>query len=398
MNHPRHSFHGPMQPIYLDHAASTPLRREVREIMEPHRGGPANPSSLHRWGQRARGVLEEARAVVARVLDVDAREVHFVRGGTEANNLAILGRAGAVRGAGGSVHVAVSAIEHHAVLDTLDGVEALGGRTTVLPLDAAGRPTPEALERALDSTPAVLSLMAVNNETGALPPVQDVAAACRSRSVVFHTDAVQAPGHIPLPPLACADLISLSGHKVGGPVGTGVLRVRRGVAVAPLLHGGGQEGGLRPGTEDVAGAVGMAEALRLASMEQEENHRRLTTLSRHLEALLVAALPGLRIHGAAGPRSPHVVHVGLPGVDADLLLPALDMEGLAASRGSACSSGSSRPSHVLEAILGPDAMRGFAPLRLSLGRETTRDEVERAAEVVVRVAGRMTLHAAGAGS
>lgn len=385
-----------MQPIYLDHAASTPLRAEVREAMELHLGVPSNPSSLHRWGRRALAALEEARAVAAGVMDVDAREIHFVRGGTESNNLAILGRAGAVREAGEPVHVVVSAIEHRAVLETLAGVEAMGGRATVLAVDASGHPVPERLEQALDGRPAVVSLMAVNNETGTLPPVRDVAAICGVRSVVFHTDAAQAPGHIPLPPLACADLISLSGHKLGGPMGTGLLRVRRGVSLAPLLHGGGQEGGLRPGTQDVAGAVGMAEALRLAAIEQEEQHKRLTRLSGLLEDRLARGIPGLRVHGVGGARSPHIVHVGLPGVDPDLLLPALDLEGVAASRGSACSSGSSRPSHVLEALLGPGAMGGLAPLRLSLGRETTEAEVLRAADVIVRVARRLTPDPVGA--
>lgn len=386
-----------MHPIYLDHAASTFLRTEVREVMEPLLGVPANPSSLHRWGRRAHGILEEARGVVAGVLEVEAREVLFVRGGTEANNLAILGRAGAIRAEGGSPHVVVSAIEHHAVLDTLEGVRSMRGRGTVLPVDAAGAPDPHALERALEDPPAVVSVMAVNNETGALPPLGEVSAACRARGVVFHTDAVQAPGHIPLPPLArLADLISLSGHKTGGPVGTGILRVRRGVALTPLLHGGRQEGGLRPGTEDVAGAVGMAEALRLASLEQEEIHRRLTGLSALLQERLRAGIPGLRVHGAEGERSPHILNVGIPGVDPDLLLPALDMEGVAASRGSACSSGGSRPSHVLEATLGASALEGFAPLRLSLGRDTSAEEAVMAADTVILVARRLSPEGVGA--
>ena len=386
-----------MHPIYLDHAASTFLRTGVREVMEPLLGAPANPSSLHRWGRRAHGVLEEARGVVAGVLEVEAREIVFVRGGTEANNLAILGRAGAVRAEGGSPHVVVSAIEHHAVLDTLEGVRSMGGRGTVLPVDGSGAPDLLALQWALEDSPAVVSVMAVNNETGALPPLGEVAAACRARGVAFHTDAVQAPGHIPLPPLALlADLISLSGHKTGGPVGTGVLRVRRGVALSPLLHGGGQEGGLRPGTQDVAGAVGMAEALRLACLEQEETHRRLTHLSALLQKRLAAGIPGLRVHGVEGERSPHILNVGIPGVDPDLLLPALDMEGVAASRGSACSSGSSRPSHVLEATLGAAALEGFAPLRLSLGRDTSAEEVVMAADTVILVAGRLSPEGVGA--
>lgn len=386
-----------MHPIYLDHAATTALRPEVRAVMAPLVDAPANPSSLHRWGRRALAVLEEARGAVAAVLEVAPREVVFVRGGTESCNLAILGRAGAVRREGIVPHVVVSAIEHRAVLDTLEGVQAMGGRTDVLPVDATGRPTRERLDRVLEERPAVVSVMAVNNETGALPPVDEVASACAAREVVFHSDAVQAPGHLPLAPLArVADLLSLSGHKAGGPAGTGVLRIRPGVALAPLLHGGGQEGGMRPGTQDVAGAVGVAEALRLACLEQGELHRRLSGLSALLEERLAAGIPGLRIHGSEGRRSPHIVNVGIPGVDPDLLLPALDLEGVAASRGSACASGSSRPSHVLEATLGESA-RGFAPLRLSLGRETTRDEVLQAVGVILRVVDRLSSAPVGAG-
>jgi len=376
--------------IYLDHAASTALRPEVRAKMDEALSVPSNPSSLHRWGRRASVALEEARGGVARALDVPPGEIHFVRGGTEASNLAILGRAGAVRARGGDVRVVVSAVEHRAVLDTLAGVEAMGGIGAILPVDARCHPLGDALEEALAAAPAVLSLMAVNNETGALPPVAEVGASCRHAGVVFHTDAVQAPGHIALPPLArSADLISLSGHKIGGPASTGVLRVRREVELAPLLFGGGQEGGLRPGTEDLAGAVGMAEALRLAELEREGNRRRLAGLAAFLEAELRAALPTMRVHGKEGLRSPHIVSVGIPGIDPELLLAGLDLEGIAASRGSACSSGTTRPSHVLEATQGVSETRGVAPLRLSFGRDTTHQDVARAAEVIVTVARRL---------
>lgn len=376
--------------IYLDHAATTALRPEVREKMEPVLAVPSNPSSLHRWGRRASVALEEARVVVAGALDVPPGEIHFVRGGTEASNLAILGRAGAIRARGEGVRVVVSAVEHRAVLDTLAGVEAMGGFVSILPVDPRCHPLGEALEKVLATSPAVLSLMAANNETGALPPVTEVGTSCREAGVVFHTDAVQAPGHIPLPPLArSADLISLSGHKIGGPASTGVLRVRGGIELAPLLFGGGQERGLRPGTQDVAGAVGMAEALRLAEDEREENQRHMSGLARLLEAELRAALPGLRVHGEEGLRSPHIVNVGIPGIDPELLLSGLDLEGVAASRGSACSSGSTRPSHVLEATLGAPEARRSAPLRISFGRETTSHEVARAARVIVEVARRL---------
>lgn len=349
-----------------------------------------NPSSIHRWGRRAAASLEGARTRIAGALGADPGEVRFVRGGTEGANLALLGRVLAARAAGLPPRVVVSMVEHRAVLDSLAGVRTLGGEGTLLPVDPVGVPLAGELGAALASRPAVVSLMMVNNETGIVHPVSPVAARCRAAGVAIHTDAVQAVGRIPvdlrdLP----VDLLTLSGHKLGGPAGAGVLVIRGGVTLEPLLHGGGQEGGIRPGTEDVAGAVGLAEAVALAVAEQDHESLRLEELRDELEARLTASIPELRVHGADAPRAPHILHVGIPGVDPDLLVPALDLEGLGASRGSACSSGASRPSHVLEALYGPVYAREVAPLRLSLGRTTRAAEVEEAAGRVARVVGRL---------
>jgi cysteine desulfurase len=377
--------------IYLDHAATTPLRGEVRSVMEPFLGERfGNPSSVHRWGRRASAALEEARTRIADALGARPGEIRFVRGGTEGANLAVLGRVLSALGPGLRPGVVASAVEHRAVLETLETVRRLGGEGHLLPLDPRGVPDPGSLEAALASGPAVLSLMLVNNETGIIHPVPSVAGSCRAARVVVHTDAVQAVGRIPvdlreLP----VDLLTLSGHKLGGPGGTGVLAIREGVPLEPWLRGGGQEGGIRPGTEDVVGAVGLAEAVVLAVAEQDAEARRLEGLRAELESRLREVIPDLRVHGEDAPRAPHILHLGIPGVDPHLLVPALDLEGVGASRGSACSSGASRTSHVLEALYGPMYAAEVAPLRLSLGRTTTAAEVAEAGERVAGVVSRL---------
>ncbi|MDT8340156.1 MAG: cysteine desulfurase family protein [Longimicrobiales bacterium] len=379
-----------MDAIYLDHAATTPVREEVRAAMEPYlREHFGNPSSTHRWGRRAAAALEEARTVVAEALGARRPEVVFVRGGTESDNLAVLGRVAADGAAGRTPHVVTTAIEHRAVLDAARWAEREGARLTVLPVDAGGAVDPDALDAALAGGASVVSVMWVNNELGTVQPIPSLAARARAHGVPFHTDAVQAVGKLPVrvddTPV---DLLSLTGHKLQGPKGTGALYLRPGVTVVPRHHGGGQEGGMRAGTQDVAGAVGLAEAVRLAMAERETFARTRRALLDTLEARLRAGIPGLVIHGAAGERAPHILNVGIPGVDPELLPPALDLAGLAVSSGSACQSGSREPSHVLAALLGPDAPAA-AVVRFSLGRGTTGAEVERAAAVTVEAVARL---------
>ncbi|HSG49151.1 MAG TPA: cysteine desulfurase family protein [Longimicrobiales bacterium] len=378
-----------MDPIYLDYAATTPVRDEVRAAMEPYLWEDfGNPSSTHRWGRRAQAALEEARATVAEALGARRREVVFVRGGTESDNLALLGRVDADRRAGRTPHLITTAVEHKAVLDTAHAAEAAGARCTILPVDAGGAVSLDALDDALRGGASLVSAMWVNNEVGTVQPMEALAARARAVGVPVHTDAVQAVGKLPVRvDQVPVDLLSVTGHKIYGPKSTGALFVRDGVELVSRLHGGSQEGGLRPGTQDVAGAVGLAAALRLAVEEQASFAASRRPLRDELEARLLAGIPGLVVHGAPGVRAPHILSVGIPGVDPELLQVSLDMEGLAVSGGSACTSGSTSLSHVLEAMLGPGTPP--AVIRYSLGRATTREEVLGAAEVTLGVVERL---------
>lgn len=378
----------PMNPIYLDYAATTPLRTEVREAMDPYLDAEfGNPSSTHRWGRAARAALEESRARIAAALGAQRQDVIFVRGGTESDNLAILGRVDATHEAGGTPCVVTVATEHKAVLDAARSVEARGGRTIVLPVDTRGVVELDALDEALETKPCLVSLMWVNNETGVLQPIGEVARRAAERGVLMHSDAVQAVGKVPVHfEEAGVSCLSITGHKIYGPKSTGALLVRRETPIHARLHGGGQERGLRPGTQDVAGAVGLATAVELAVTEQAGLVEHYTTLRDRLEAALLQTIPGLRIHGRDAPRSPHVSNVGIPDVDPSILTISLDLEGLAVSGGSACQSGSTGGSHVLAAMLGDDVT---APVRFSFGRHTTPDEVDRAIEITQRVVARL---------
>lgn len=386
-----------MDPLYLDHAASTPVRPEVRSAMEPFLDRIfGNPSSTHRWGREAAAALAEARATCAQALGARFSEIHFVRGGTESDNLAVQGRASRLRGEGHTPTVVVSAVEHKAVLEAAAHATARGaGRLEILAVAPDGSLDLDALDKALETGPAVVSTMWVNNETGMILPVEPVAAHARAAGATFHTDAVQAVGKLPVRVDALAvDLLTATGHKIRGPKGTGLLFVREGTPLTPLLRGGGQERALRPGTEDVAGAVGLATALRLAVEEQESEARRLGQLRDELERRLTAAIGGLRVNGGAAPRAPHITSVSVLGVDGTSLVMALDLEGLAVSGGAACASGASGGSHVIAALHGSDDP--WATVRFSLGRTTSEADVARAAGVTAAVVGRLRRLEAGA--
>jgi cysteine desulfurase len=362
-----------MQPIYLDYAATTPMRREVREAMRPYfddRFG--NASSVHRWGRAARSGLEDARARVAAVLGASPAEIIFTRGGTEADNLAVLGRSRAERGA----PVVCSAIEHKAVLATAHAAEAEGNPLRVIPCDGSGVISVDAVDESLRSRPAVVSVMWVNNEIGTIQPIAEIAERCTSAGVPFHSDAVQALGKVSVRvdevPLAMA---SISAHKIGGPKGVGALFVRRGTALEPLIHGGGHERGLRAGTEDVAGAVGLALAAELAVQEREELADRLRGMRDRLEEGLRSRVPDVVINGEDAERAAHISNLSIAGVANETLLLTLDLEGFAVSSGSACSSGAVTPSHVLTALGVPEELAGPS-VRFSLGRQTTDSEID----------------------
>jgi cysteine desulfurase len=379
-----------MEPIYLDYAATTPVRSEVRDAMGAVlRGTFGNPSSAHRWGREASAALAEARATCAQALGARPSEVVFVRGGTESDNLAVLGTAARIRANGGIPTVVVTTIEHKAVLDAARQATARGaGRLVLVNVGQDGLPDLDALGAALPSSPALVSMMWVNNETGTVLPVPEVAERAKHAGSTFHTDAVQAVGKVPVRmDQVPVDLLSLTGHKIYGPRGNGLLFVRAGTHLSPILHGGGQERGLRPGTEDVAGAVGLATALRLAVEEQEAEATRLRRLRDALEARLTSGLEGVRVNGGRGTRAPHVSNVAFAAVDGAALLMALDMEGIGASGGAACDSGAHKGSHVISALYG--AHDPHAIVRFSLGRLTTEEHVRAAADATISVVERL---------
>ena len=367
------------QPIYLDHAATTPVRPAVLDAMLPFYGPRfGNPSSTHRWGREARAALDEARERLARCLGAADDEIVFTSGGTEGDNLGILGAWRAARGRGRSAVVTVGT-EHKAVLGASHQAAREGAEERLLDLTHDGLVERESFDRQVRDDVAICSVMWVNNETGVVQSIAELAAAAKARGVVFHTDAVQAFGHVEIDARSVPfDLLSVSGHKIGAPKGIGALYVRRGTAVEPLVHGGSQERARRPGTENIAAAVGLARAAELATTEREAEWRRLEGLRDRLEAALFDAVPDAVVHGRGAPRAPHVLNVSVPGADSESLLMALDMAGVAASSGSACQSGSVTPSHVLTAM-GVAPELATAAVRFSVGVLTTAEAVERVA-------------------
>jgi cysteine desulfurase len=371
-------------PVYLDHAATTPVRPEVLDAMMPYLTDRSfgNPSSAHRFGRAARAGIEQARRQIAEALDAEPNQVVFTSGGTEADNLGIVGAALAARDRGARMCAVVSAVEHKAVLAAAHAVCHLGGQEVLLPVDAGGQVELDELDAALAERPAVVSVMWVNNETGVIQALGDIAARCRNAGTFFHTDAVQALGKVPVSAreFSCT-LLTISGHKIGAPKGIGALIVRDRKAVEAIIHGGGQQFGIRPGTENVAGAVALGRATQLAVGEQSSVAERLCKLRDDLGTRLKAMVPGLVINAEKSPRAPHLLSVAVPGADSEALLMHLDLAGIAVSSGSACSTGAVEPSHVLVAMGVPREL-ALGTIRFSLGRETTVEDIDRALEVV----------------
>ncbi len=371
-------------PVYLDHAATTPVRSEVLEAMMPYLTDQSfgNPSSAHRFGRAARAGIEQARRQIAESLGAEPSQVIFTSGGTEADNLSIVGAALAARDRGAPMCAAVSAVEHKAVLAAAHAVCHLGGREVLLPVDRAGMLDLEALDRALAETPSVVSVMWVNNEVGVVQPVAHIAERCRDAGVIFHTDAVQALGKVEISlQNLCCTLLTISGHKIGAPKGIGALIVRDRKAVEAILHGGGQQYGIRPGTENVAGAVALGRAVQLATAEREALAQRLMKLRDELARRLRATVPDLTVNAEGSERAPHLLSIAVEGADSEALLMHLDLAGIAASSGSACSTGAVEPSHVLIAMGVPREL-ALGTIRFSFGRESSMDDVDRAAEAV----------------
>ncbi|MFG2075930.1 cysteine desulfurase family protein [Nonomuraea maritima] len=372
-----------MPSAYLDHAATTPMLPEAIEAMTEQLKRPGNASSLHATGRRVRRVVEESRETIADALGARPSEVVFTSGGTEADNLAVKGFYWSRRP---RRRVLVSAVEHHAVLDPAHWLgDAQDAHVELLEVDEHGRVHPETLRAAIERDPddvALVSVMWANNEVGTVQPVHVLAAIAHDHGIPFHTDAVQAVGQVPVSFTGSgADALTLTGHKVGGPIGVGALLLARGVTPIPVLHGGGQERDVRSGTLDAPAIAGLAAAVATAVKEQEATARRLGALRDDLIRRVREAVPGVVLNGDPVDRLPGNVHFSFPGCEGDALLMLLDAKGVECSTGSACSAGVAQPSHVLLAM-GADAAAARGSLRFSLGHTSTSDDVDRLIEVL----------------
>lgn len=363
-----------MSKIYMDHAATTPMRQEVLDAMLPYFGTEfGNASSVYGWGRRARQALDEARDTVAELLGAAANEIIFTSGGSEGANMAIKGIAWAYQTKG--KHIVTSAVEHHAVLDSVLSLKKHGFDVTVLPVDEEGLVSPATVEEALRPDTILVSIMHANNEVGTIQPIREIGAIVREHGAFFHTDAVQTAGVLDLNVGDLnVDLLSLSAHKLYGPKGVGALYCRKGVRLEPLIHGGAQERRRRAGTENVAGIVGLAKALELARQEQGAENERLTMLRDRLIQGL-QKIPATKVNGSLVHRLPNNVNVCFQYIEGESMLLNLDLKGIAASSGSACTSGSLDPSHVLLAM-GLTHEIAHGSLRLTLGRSTTETEID----------------------
>jgi cysteine desulfurase len=370
-----------MKRVYLDHNATTPVEPEVLDAMLPYLSAAfGNAASIHSFGQRARAAVETARESVAALIGARPQEIVFTSGGTESDNHAIFG---IVEAAGGhDKHVITTTIEHEAVLNTCQALEKQGVSVTYLSVDRDGRIDLEALHRAIRPETVLISIMHANNELGTVQPLEEIGRIAAEADVYFHTDAVQSAGKLPIDVKASrVDLLSLSGHKFYAPQGIGTLYIKSGTRLRQLLYGGHHQRGFRPGTENVAGIVGLGKAAEMARAALAQDATRISALRDKLEHGLLARVPDSSVNGARAPRTPNTTNLLFPGLEGEALVIALDLKGLACSTGAACSSGALEPSHVLTAIgLPPEEAR--ASLRFSLGRHTTAEEIDFALQVV----------------
>ena len=371
-----------MPRIYLDHNATTPPHPVVVDRMAAAlRETFGNPSSVHHFGQSAKAALDDARSAVAALIGADPAEIVFTSGGTESDNYALRGVAEALE-VTGRKHLIATTIEHEAVLNTLKALAKRGWRITLLPVDQSGIVSPQALESALADDTALVSVMHANNEIGTIQPIAELARLAKARGALFHTDAVQSVGKVPVDVKALGiDLLALSAHKFYGPKGVGALWVRRGLRLQPPITGGKQERSRRAGTENVAGIVGLGVAAQLAKTKMDAEARRLGPLRNRLEEEIVARIHGTAVNGAGSPRVPNTTNISFDRIEAESLLIALDLAGVAVSTGSACSSGTLEPSHVLKAM-GFPAHRTQNSIRFSLGEANTEADVEQVLSVL----------------
>ena len=377
-----------MKRIYLDHNATTPITSEVLAAMLPYLTGEfGNASSIHAFGQNAREAVEQARSSVAALLGARAADIMFTSGGTESNNHAILGAVAAAPGK--NKHVITSAIEHVAVLDTCRALGQSGVDLTILPVNREGLVNPEEVQRAICPETVLITLMLANNEIGTIEPIEEIGRLVSEKGIVFHTDAVQAAGKIPIDVRKLGvDLLSISAHKFCGPKGVGALYIRKGTQLAPLMYGGHSERDRRPGTEDVAAIAGMGHAAQLARLSMREEGERVRALRDRLERGLLDRVSHSWVNGVLAARVPNTSNLTFPFIEGEAMVIALDLKGIACSTGAACSSGAVEPSHVLMALgLAPEDAR--ATLRLSLGQQTTKEEIDFALETIPPVIERL---------
>ena len=372
-----------MKRIYLDHNATTPVDPAVLEAVLPYFSGDfGNASSIHTFGQHARAAVETAREQVAALLNARPQEIVFTSGGTESDNHAVFGVVQSQLAERATAHLITTAIEHEAVLNTCQALETQGVAVTYLPVSRDGLINLDDFRKTIRPETVLITVMHANNEIGTIQPLAEIGKIAAERDVYFHTDAVQSLGKIPVDVKAFQlDLLSLSGHKIYAPKGVGAIYIKSGTRLRQLLYGGHHQRGFRPGTENVAGIVGLGKAAELARLSLAEDAARISALRDRLEQGLLSRIPDTRVNAATAPRTPNTCNVTFSGIEGEALVIALDLKGLACSTGAACSSGAVEPSHVLTAI-GLPASEARASVRFSLGRNTTPEEIDAALEIV----------------
>ena len=377
-----------MQRIYLDYAATTPTDPNVVQAMLPYfHDAFGNPSAIYSYGQEAKNALEEARGKVARLIGARDEEIIFTSGGTEADNFALKGAAYANQKKGN--HIITSAIEHHAVLESCKFLGKMGYKITYLPVDKYGLVDPDSVKKAITDKTILISVMHANNEIGTIQPISEIGKIAKEAGILFHSDAVQTAGHIPLNVNELGvDLLSMSGHKLYGPKGVGVLYTRKGSKLTPFMHGGGQERGRRASTENVPGIVGLGQAAELAGQDLEGETQRLIGLRDKLISGIVQKVDRTHLNGHPVKRLPNNVNISVEFVEGESMCLNMDIVGICASTGSACSSGSLEASHVLLAI-GLEHVQAHGSLRFTLGKWTTEEEVEKVLEILPRIIGKL---------
>ncbi|MBP2256600.1 cysteine desulfurase family protein [Virgibacillus alimentarius] len=379
-----------MEQIYLDHAATTPIDKQVLDVMYPlYTNVFGNPSSVHSFGRKARQYLDEARRNIAKSMHADEKEIIFTSGGTEADNLAIIGTALANQQKGN--HIITTTQEHHAALYTSEALEEKGFEVTYLPVNKDGQINIEDLKDALTSNTILVSIMSVNNETGIIQPIQEIGDLLREHQAYFHTDAVQAFGLLDMNIKQLGiDLLSASSHKMNGPKGIGLLYANEDVKLNPLQYGGEQERKRRPGTENVISAVGFQKAVELAMKNKEERIRKYNQYKNQFLSILTENGVNYKINGASEAAIASIVNISFPGTNVEKLLTNFDLAGIAASSGSACTAGSVEPSHVLTALYGKENERTRNSIRFSFGMANTTENVEDAANRIAKIIKRLT--------